>query len=249
MTVLRLVGGSDVKPTAAPTTPRDALASGQTSFRMIEDPPLTETAKNGRLREKRNKVWRMADAATRYWRVRMDFDHAVSMAQRMEIPEAAYHPVVDSKDLRLVERYREALVKQLLTPAPDLRSVTWKQAALAGGQHRYTGVKSERIEHAIADDLAFLAAHPIRHSNSEAAARRREFKEAMRRRIRDVAASRDLSDEEIQPALTLKHQEIARFSEQHGVNIEWLLEGKGRVYRGGRCELVDILDGGERRPT
>jgi hypothetical protein len=32
----------------------------------------------------------------------------------------------------------------------------------------------------------------------------------MRRRIRDVAASRDLSDEEIQPALTLKHQEIAR---------------------------------------
>jgi hypothetical protein len=83
----------------------------------------------------------MADAATRYWRVRLDFDHAVSFAQTMEIPEAAYHPVVDSKDLRLVE-----------------------------------------------------------------------FKEAMRRRIRDVAASRDLSDEEIKPALTLKHQEIARFS-------------------------------------
>jgi hypothetical protein len=58
----------------------------------------------------------MADAATRYWRVRLDFDHAVSFAQTMEIPEAAYHPVVDSKDLRLVERYREALVKQLLTP-------------------------------------------------------------------------------------------------------------------------------------
>ena len=68
----------------------------------------------------------------------------------------------------------------------------------------------------------------------------------MRRRIRDVAASRDLSDEEIQPALTLKHQEIAHFSEQHGVNVEWLLEGKGRIFiRGGRCELVDILDGGD----
>jgi hypothetical protein len=48
--------------------------------------------------------------------------------------------------------------------------------------------------------------------------------------IRDVAASRDLSDEEIKPALTLKHQEIARFSEQHGVNIGWLLEGRGRVF-------------------
>jgi hypothetical protein len=82
-----------------------------------------------------------------------------------------------------------------------------------------------------------------------AAARRRAFKEAMRRRIRDVAASRDLSDEKITAALTLKHQEIARFSEQHGVNIEWLLEGKGRVYRGGRCELMDILDGDEPTPA
>ncbi len=52
----------------------------------------------------------------------------------------------------------------------------------------------------------------------------------MRRRIMDVAASRDLSDEEIKPALTLKHQEIARFSDQHGVNVEWLLEGKGQIF-------------------
>jgi hypothetical protein len=111
----------------------------------------------------------MAEAATRYWKARLDFDHAVSFAQMMEIPEGAYHPVVDSKDLRLVERYREALVKQLLTPAPDLRSVKWKQAALAGGQHRYTGVKSERIGRAIADDLAFLAAHPLRQSNRRSA--------------------------------------------------------------------------------
>jgi hypothetical protein len=39
----------------------------------------------------------MAEAATRYWRARLDFDHAVSIAQMMEMPEAAYHPVVDSK--------------------------------------------------------------------------------------------------------------------------------------------------------
>jgi hypothetical protein len=29
----------------------------------------------------------------------------------------------------------------------------------------FTDVKSERIERAIADDLAFLAAHPVRQSN------------------------------------------------------------------------------------
>jgi hypothetical protein len=82
------------------------------------------------------------------------------------------------------------------TPAPDGGSVKWKQAALVRGDHRYTDVKPERIERAIADDLAFLAAHPVRQSNSEAWARRREFKEAMRQHIRDIAASRDLSDED-----------------------------------------------------
>jgi hypothetical protein len=120
-------------------------------------------------------------------------------------------------------------------------SVTWNKAALAGGQHRYTDVKSEHLKLVIANDLAFLAAHPVRHKNSEAVARRRGFNEAMRRRIRDVAASRDLSDEEIQPALTLKHQEIARFSEQHGVNIEWLLEGKGRIFNMTGSEFAAVV--------
>jgi hypothetical protein len=51
MTIFRLVGGTDVQPSAAPSTPRDAPASCQTSFRMIDDRPSTETlsttAKNG----------------------------------------------------------------------------------------------------------------------------------------------------------------------------------------------------------
>ena len=62
-------------------------------------------------------------------------------------------------------------------------------------------------------------------------ARSREFKDAMRQRIRDIAASRDLSDEEIKPVLKLKHHEIAEFTEKYGVNLEWLLEGKGRVFK------------------
>ena len=94
-------------------------------------------------------------------------------------------------------------------------------------------VKAERLEKAIADDQAWLAAHPTRRSNSEAMARRREFNEAMRQRIRDIAASRDLSDEEIRPVLRLKHHEIAKFTEKYGVNLEWLLEGKGRIFKSG----------------
>jgi hypothetical protein len=95
----------------------------------------------------------------------MDFEDAVSWAQRMELPEGRSHPDVNPDGrIPMVERWRAALVRQLLTPAPDGASVKWKQMALASGKHRYTDLKSERIERAIADDLAFLAAHPVRQS-------------------------------------------------------------------------------------
>ena len=64
----------------------------------------------------------------------------------------------------MVKRWREAMARQLLTPAPDVGSVTWKKMVLAGRQLRYTDMKPERVERAIAEDLAFLAAHPVRQS-------------------------------------------------------------------------------------
>jgi hypothetical protein len=100
--------------------------------------------------------------------------------------------------------------------------------------------KPERIERAIADDLAFLAAHPVRRSNSETMARRREFKRAMRQRIKDIAASRDLSAEDIKAVMTLKHHEIAPFTEEHEVNVEWLLTGEGRIFK----NEAGLADGG-----
>ena len=215
---------------------------------ILDDRPKagSATAGNGRLRKERQEVWRMAEAATRYLRVRLDFEHAVSWAKQMGTAEGRSHPAVNEDDrMPIVGRYRAALVKQLLTPAPDATSVKWKQMALARGQHRYTDVKPERIERAIADDLAFLAAHPVRRPNSEAMARRREFKDAMRQRIRDIAASRDLSDEEIKPVLKLKHHAIARFTEVHGVNLEWLLEGKGRIFEKDPITLNPNMTGSE----
>jgi hypothetical protein len=38
------------------------------------------------------------------------------------------------------------------------------------------------------------------------------------------------SVEEIKPVSTLKHYQIAKFTEKHGVNLEWLLEGRGRAF-------------------
>ena len=53
----------------------------------------------------------------------------------------------------------------------------------------------------------------------------------LRRRIREIAASLNLSDIQIGPALKLKHFAIAGFVEEHSVNIEWLLEGRGDVFK------------------
>jgi hypothetical protein len=191
------------------------------------------TASNGRLRIERREVWRMAEAAMRYWRMRIDFEEAVAWAQRIDIPEGRSHPAVDPADrMPMVRKYRAALVMQLLTPAWDAHSVKWKQATFANGQHTHTDVNPKKIERSIADDLAWLAAHPTRRSNSEAMTRRREFNEAMRQRIKEIAASRGLSDEEIKPVLKLKHEEIGRFSRTHGVNIKWLLGGDGPIFNG-----------------
>lgn len=85
-----------------------------------------------------------------------------------------------------------------------------------------------------ADDVAWLAAHPRRRSNSVALARSREFKEAMRQRIREVAASCNLSDEAIKAVLKLKHQEVGRFSEEHRINLGWLLDGIGPMFKSGK---------------
>ena len=125
-------------------------------------------------------------------------------------------------------------MRQLLTPAPDANSVKWKQTTLASERKGYYAldVKPERIECAIAEDVAFLAAHPTkRRSNSEAMARSREFKEAMRQRIRELAASRDLPDDEIKSVLRLKHQEIGAFAIKHSVSLAWLLEGAGPIFK------------------
>jgi hypothetical protein len=167
-----------------------------------------------------------------YWRARLDWHSALETAQQCGIADSASFPSAEDR-FGLVDTWREAVAKQLLTPAPDLGAVTWKRAKLKSSDFSYLPIKAARAEQAIADDLAFLAAHPTRRgTDSETVSRRRAFKEAMRQRIRDVAASRNLSDEEIRPVLRLKHHEIGEFTEKHGVNLEWLLEGKGRVFEG-----------------
>jgi hypothetical protein len=62
----------------------------------------------------------------------------------------------------LVDKWREAIAKKLLTPAPDLAAITLKRAKLESSDFCYLSVKKERVERAIDNDVAFLAAHPTR---------------------------------------------------------------------------------------
>jgi hypothetical protein len=125
--------------------------------------PLTDTCKNQRLRDARKDAWNHARHATDYWRARMKWHSALSWAQDRGIGDSASFPLAD-RCYSFVDKWREALVKQLLTPAPDVGAVTWKRTQLAAKQYANVGVRRERIELAIAADAEWLAAHPTRRS-------------------------------------------------------------------------------------
>jgi hypothetical protein len=106
---------------------------------------------------------------TEYWRARLDWNSALEIAQKYRIADSASFPSVENENrFGLVDTWREAVVKQLLTPAPDGAAVAWKRAQLAGRGFSHLPTKAERIERVIAEDLAFLAAHPTRRAKAGA---------------------------------------------------------------------------------
>jgi hypothetical protein len=140
-------------------TPRQLRREGKPEL----PPAATETAKNPGLRSARRDAWWHADRVADYWRERLDWHHAVEIAQQYGIADSASFPTAKNENrFGLVDKWREAVVKKLLAPAPDLGAVTWKRAKLKSSDFPHLPVKKERVERAIADDIAFLEAHPTR---------------------------------------------------------------------------------------
>jgi hypothetical protein len=147
---LRVVGGLDTEP--VPTVEH-------------EDGALSVTCRNARLRQRRRAAWRAADAARIYWRARWKLDGAIATAQNNGIAEGSNHPVHHwSTSNEMLGNYRAAIAKQLVLGAPDIAAVAWKKAALKAGDHEYTDVTTQRAERAIAEDTAWLAAHPTKRT-------------------------------------------------------------------------------------
>jgi hypothetical protein len=140
-------------------TPRQRRREGKPEL----PPPATETAKNSRIRIARRDVWWHADRVSDYWRARLDWSSALGLAQQYGIADSASLPSAENESrFGLVDKWRESVAKKLLTPAPDLAAITWKRAKLKSSDFPYLPVKKERVERAIANDVAFLEAHPTR---------------------------------------------------------------------------------------
>ena len=94
------------------------------------------TAINSDLRKERRDGWRIAEALTRYWRARFEFEGASSRPCLGDSPEGRqFYRERTTGSLDSVAKWREALMAQLLTPAPDTGAVTWKRATFEAGQH------------------------------------------------------------------------------------------------------------------
>jgi hypothetical protein len=87
----------------------------------------------------------------------------------------------------IVNGYRDALGRQLLTPAPDMAIVNWKRRHLS---KPYVGADKGAIAKAIAEDIAFLDAHQTGTSRAN----------KLRKRVSGVSVLRDEDGEELPDA-------------------------------------------------
>jgi hypothetical protein len=143
-------------------TPREARRQARQLL-----PPATETGRNHRLRLNRRDAWWAARQLTEYWRARLDWQAALSSAQQHNVADANSYPECDDggKDrMLLVDPWRAALVKQMLTPAPNVAASNWKRMQLRAENYLYSSVKPKRLQRAIDADVEWLSAHPTRQS-------------------------------------------------------------------------------------
>ena len=151
------------KPASQPATDRPRTAAG---YFLKED--VSETCKNARLRSLRHDNWRKANTLREYWSASVKMMDAIERVQHHNMLEGNLHPEHKQADRwALIAKWRVAIVRQLLTPAPTAAEITWKRAAFKAGDHHYTDVKPGQIERAIADDVEFLKAHPTRRPRGQ----------------------------------------------------------------------------------
>jgi hypothetical protein len=73
--------------------------------------------------------------------------------------------IINPKELpSLVKLWREAVVAQILTPAPTLSDLAWKRAA---SRYRLLPIQKAQVNAAIAADEAFFIGHPVKRPRTK----------------------------------------------------------------------------------
>jgi hypothetical protein len=158
----RTIGMDSLSPAAAePVSDYSAFVSAV--LEPLPDETLLDTEYNFIVRSSRRKVWRRAVATTRYFKVALEYGNAADNYSHVVEQNSIAGLLTNAHHTTLVKAYREAISRQILTPAPNIAAIAWKRAQRDG----YLPINQQEIEAAIAADERFLAAHPTRRARAK----------------------------------------------------------------------------------
>lgn len=134
----------------SPGSKKRSQSTGFPKMAVLTGGVSADISLNERLRKRRDRRWQAAEAKVEVLRAKIKI-HFLTM-------------IADANYSAMLKNFRKARMDLLLTPAPRMRSLLWKRRCVARlNEWDWVGVKPARVERALADDEAFLKAHPTRH--------------------------------------------------------------------------------------
>lgn len=157
--------------------------------------PLSETGRNEQLRRKRRDVWHRMSTKLDYWTAWRKLHSEINRAfdcgflDELDCPAPLIKMHDFEKPYLLDNEIRHSIqaaeIELLLTPAPDVAAIQWKRKTFAKSWYQCEDADAvflrkhfrdkpppfRDIERAIADDEAWLMAHPARQCRSNSSRR------------------------------------------------------------------------------
>lgn len=127
----------------------------------LPDHELVDTALNRAERDTRATAWSDARFTTDYWFAEMQCAWATATYAKRVINDSDKEKASIDDAVKFTREWRQAVGRQLLTPAPSKVDVAWKRRH---ADDKFLSVSRNEIQAAIASDEAFLSAHPIRRT-------------------------------------------------------------------------------------